>query len=327
MTQETFKNEKEIRRFLLGEMAEEERSAFEDRFIAEDSGLFEELGVVEDELIEAYVRETLSPAEKTKFERSFLTTETRRRRVAFTREMIDRLIAENRPAVKKTEPVTAENSVWNLLAGLFKRPSLAFGAGFAALLILLVFGLWFLIGGNRGGGGEIVKHATPTPVAPTPTPVKNENGAGPANETVVNAAPNRNEASRPPANVNAENINKPVPKETPPRAVTATLALFAPTIRGEGRTSELKLTNETTGANFELHLESQDYKTYRAELVDADGRTIYRSGKINARNSRLGVFFPAAKLKKGDYFVKVYGFNAAGGEESAADFQFRVTRQ
>ena len=96
----TTHNETEIRRFLLGEMSETERSAFEERFVA-DEDLFEQISVAEDELIESYVRGTLSPAEKTTFEREFLSTEPRRRRVAFTRAMLDKIKKENEIAAEK----------------------------------------------------------------------------------------------------------------------------------------------------------------------------------------------------------------------------------
>ena len=47
--------ETEVRRFLLGEMSEGERGVFEELFVA-DEGLFERVRVVEDELVESYLR-------------------------------------------------------------------------------------------------------------------------------------------------------------------------------------------------------------------------------------------------------------------------------
>lgn len=105
------------------------------------------------------------------------------------------------------------------------------------------------------------------------------------------------------------------------------LALFAGTIRSEGKTSELNLPKNAQGANLLLNLESQDYQTYRAEIVDADGKVIYRSGKLKARNSKINAFVPSKNLKRGDYMLKLYGFNPTGEEESAADFQFRVNQK
>ncbi len=322
MIQEKFDNEKEIRRFLLGELTDDERSAFEERFIAE-AELFDEIGVVEDELIESFVRGTLSTVEKAKFEQNFLTTKTRRQRVAFTREMFAKLAAEKEVIVKKTETIAENQSVWNSLVNLFKTPRLAFGAALA--ILVLVFGLWFLVFRNAENQPQIVRQITPTPtVSPTPQEIKNNsNGAVDSN---VNSA-NKSEANKNLPNTNDENLNKNQLKDAIPKPVIATIALFAGTVRSEGKMRELNLTKDTKGANFQLNLESQDYRTYRAEIVDADGAVIYRSGKISARNSKLNTYFPTAKLKKGDYFVKLYGFNSTGEEESAADFQFRVNQK
>ena len=312
MSREKFDNEKEIRRFLLGEMSEGERAAFEERFIAEDGELFDRIAVVEDELIEAYLRDRLAPGEKTKFERVFLATETRRRRVGLTREMLARLAAE------KT-PLPAENaSVWNSLKNLLKTPRVAFATVLAVLL--LVFGCWFWVLRNPPSPGDIARQTKPTPGAP-PTPQKTESVQNPSVDSNLTAA-NNAPSNKAPANTNAANANK----NQSPKPVVASLALFAGTVRSGGKTSELNLTKETTGARFELNLESRDYRTYRAEVVDSEGGVIYRSGKLTARGSRVSAFFPTAKLKKGDYLIKLYGFNPSGAEESAADFQFRVNR-
>ncbi len=323
MTQEKFKNDIEIRRFLLGEMIAEERTAFETKFIAEDTELFDEIGVIEDDLIESYIRGTLSAIEKQKFEQNFLTTKVRRRRVAFTRQMFDKFTAEKESAAKKTEAVAENQSVWNSIINLFKTPQFAFGAAFA--ILFLVFGFWFLVFRSSKPEIDIVQKITPTPTVSNAPPKVEENQNSAVNS---NANPaNKPDANKQPANVNAGNPNKDQPKEIAPKPVVATLALFTGTIRSEGKMRVLDLTKDTKGANFVLNLESQDYQTYRAEIVDVNGSVIYRSGKVTARKSKINTFFPTAKLKKGDYFVKLYGFNVAGEEESAADFQFRVNQK
>jgi hypothetical protein len=317
VTEGRFDNEKEIRRFLLGEMTDGERTAFEEKFIAEDSGLFDEINVTEDELIESYIRGTLSSTEKQKFEQNFLISETRRQRVAFTREMFDQLSA------KKTETAAENPSVRQSIAQFLKTPRFAFGA--ALMILLLVFGLWFLVFNTSEKRNEIAQQITPTPTISNAPQKAEEN-----QNVAVNS--NANSVNTPEINKNLpinmqENPNKNQPKDATAKPVTATIALFTGTVRSEGKMRVLELTKDTKGANFQLNLENEDYKTYRAEIVDADGNVIYRSGKINARKSKINAFFPTAKLKKGDYFVKLYGFNSSGAEESAADFQFRVNQK
>jgi hypothetical protein len=178
---------------------------------------------------------------------------------------------------------------------------------------------------NSNESGMIARQITPTPTV-LQTPEKVENNSN------IPVASNINSANAPEINKNSpstapENSSKKPLKEVLSKSVTATLALFTGAVRSEGKTPVLELAKETKSANFQLNLENADYPAYRAEIVDADGKLIYRSGKISARNSKIDTSFPTARLKKGDYLVKLYGFNSAGAEESAADFQFRVNQK
>ena len=136
-------------------MPEEERFEFEERFI-KDADLFEEIKVVEDELIEKYVRGWMNPAERSKFEQIFLTTNKRRERVEFSRHLIKKLKnRKKRSPLKKTRKHVSAESVWDRLAAIFLYPKIAM-AGVLAL-IFAVFGSWVLYK-NFGGKSEIVKN-------------------------------------------------------------------------------------------------------------------------------------------------------------------------
>lgn len=333
MIQNEFKMEAEIRGFLLGEMSETERSAFEERFVAGED-LFEQMRVVEDELTESYVRGTLPAAEKEKFERSFLTTERRRNRVAFTRTMLDKLTEQKQAAaVKKTETIAAGPSIWDSIAGFFKTPSLAFGAAFA--LLVLIFGGWFLT--RNANETEIVRQATPTPTpqtiqpnatanSPTNIDVPVKSNANVPEKTPEKIPDNKNISP----NVNREAPNKNQNSDTPKQntsRIAPVLALFTGAVRAEGKIAELNLPKDVVGASLQLNLESQDYKIYRVDIADADGNPVFQSRKLKARNSKINLFVPAAKLARGDYVVKLSALNPQKETESVADYAFRVNRK
>ena len=329
MAQENTYNETEIRRFLLGEMPADERSAFEQNFVA-DENLFEQINVAEDELIESYIRATLSPAEKIKFEREFLSIESRRRRVAFTRTMLDKLHEQKEITVaKKTETVDGDSSVLNSIIEFFKMPTLTFGA--AVALLLLIFGGWFLL--RNSNQPEIAKQITPTPTREIIEPIQNRNSTTNQNDsgelntnTAENIPDNKNDLpneNRINQNAN-QNTNKP--KQTS-AASAPVLALFAGTVRGEGKMPELKLPQSASGANLQLNLESVDYKIYSIEIVNPDGNSIFKTGKLKVRNSKINFFVPAAKLQTGDYIVKLSALDANNETESIADYFFRVNRK
>src|SRR5262249_36613986 len=156
-------NEVKFRQFLLGEMSEGERLEFEQNFIL-DEELFDDLRVAEDELIENYLRETLSETDRQKFETNFLITAKRRQQGPFTREMLEKFAAA---ALKKQPAESKPVSVWASLISLFKQPQIALGAALAIVILLL--GSWFLL--RKTDKPVDIVTVTPTPsVTLTPTP-------------------------------------------------------------------------------------------------------------------------------------------------------------
>jgi len=84
-----------LRRYLLGQMDEDERAEFEEKYFADDE-LFEELVEVENDLVDAYIDGVLTPAERKRFEERFMSTAEGRERVEFARTLRRRTTA--RPA-------------------------------------------------------------------------------------------------------------------------------------------------------------------------------------------------------------------------------------
>jgi Tetratricopeptide repeat. len=81
-------DEKTIRQYLLGEMAEAEMVPFEERLMTEDL-LFEMLLVVEDELIDERAEGALSAEEQARFDAYFLATPQRRERLLLAQGLHD----------------------------------------------------------------------------------------------------------------------------------------------------------------------------------------------------------------------------------------------
>ena len=313
MTKQT-DNEQKFEKFFLGKMAEEELFAFENEFVTNPE-LLAEMRAFEDDLIEKYVRGFMDSAEKAEFETHFLNTEKRRKKVEFSRQLINEIRQESKNKAEK-------ESVWSWFGNLFLTPKFAVGTAFA--LLVLIFGGWFLTRNNETEKPEIVK---------------NENSA---NTEIVNAnmanngvSANQNSQSNLETNSNKQPINNqptPTPTKTPepkktPKETTApnpVLALFAGTLRADGEINELNLPKNASGATFRLNLKTVDYKGFQAVITDGNGKIIFKSGNLTPRKSVVILFVPAKHLPKGDYRINLYGKNAASENESAADFQFRV---
>lgn len=74
-----------LRQYLLGSIAPEVRESVENRLFSNDRIFWEHLCLVEDELVDAYVRDALDRKEAEDFERCFMTTAERREKLALAR--------------------------------------------------------------------------------------------------------------------------------------------------------------------------------------------------------------------------------------------------
>lgn len=80
-------NEQErVRLYLLGQVPPDELAPLEERLLT-DSPFYEELLIVEDELIDEYLNDELSQAERENFETHFLAPPERRQKVGFARTL------------------------------------------------------------------------------------------------------------------------------------------------------------------------------------------------------------------------------------------------
>ena len=77
-------DKQEMRSFLLGNLGADSRARLEESILS-DPAVYEELLVVEEELIDQYLTNDLSPSERQQFETNFLTTAERQKNLHFGR--------------------------------------------------------------------------------------------------------------------------------------------------------------------------------------------------------------------------------------------------
>ncbi len=140
------------KRYLLGGL-DPETEELDSRLLLGDPGLENQLGVVEDELVDAFVRGELSPEETEKFQRHFIRPAARRQKVAFAKRLhryIDRYwAAENREIQVAAAATPKEPSgLRNWLASLVQwSPAPAWNYAMVGLLVVAVIGgTWALTG-------------------------------------------------------------------------------------------------------------------------------------------------------------------------------------
>jgi len=111
-----------IRRYLLGILAEEEQQRLEASLLTSDE-LFDELLMAEDELVDEYINGQLAETERERFEQHFLVTPERVAKLGFARAFkkhINIATARDSPqGVTLAEPSTSSWKRW--LPAIFQR--------------------------------------------------------------------------------------------------------------------------------------------------------------------------------------------------------------
>jgi hypothetical protein len=76
-----------------------------------------------------------------------------------------------------------------------------------------------------------------------------------------------------------------------------------------------------------LELATVEHPRYRATLIGPDGRTVWQGSDLRpGAQDTLTIAFPAARLRNGDFTVRVEGLPARGGPAAVADYAFHLTR-
>ena len=310
------------RRYLLGELCEQEQSAFEERYFR-DPQVFNQVLQVESELVDAYARGRLSTETRERFENSYLKHQARRQRVEFAKALTTR-IDENEEArnqVSQSSRSTSQVSWWqSLLSFGSLRPKLRFAIVLLAVVIFL-------------SGASIVKNNLRRQRQPTLTQAKQENQEQrQQDQQTPQQTPERQNQEEHTAQVPP---GSPEPSPSPviktPRTVSLALTVGGVRDAGGGPTQTLFIPSDTTQAQILLNLKDDSYPRYRASLQKIGGPEIFTQTNIRPRNSKAGAKFVfrvrASQLTKGDYALTLSGFTQQGEVDDLSKSLFRVEKK
>lgn len=140
MTEENSENKK-LRNYLLGLLEESGLEQTEERLMTDD-GYFQALLIEEDELIREYIDDNLDETEKTQFEKHFLISDERRKKLNFARALrrkADERLTEKKSQEQIKEPEKAKAA--GFFSKLFAAP-FPVAAGFLVIFGLSAFLVW-----------------------------------------------------------------------------------------------------------------------------------------------------------------------------------------
>ncbi len=315
-------NELPLKSYLLGELKPEEQQQLEQRLMI-DTAVFEELQLAEEELIDDYLRGTLTGREREKFENFFLLAPERRQKLSFAKAL--RLyIAENPIPKRKSWEAWRESwqAFWRF-QNLVPSWSLA-----AALLLIILGGSWSTFRILRLQ--KALEQAGTRDVQRQLTELQSRN-------TELAAALLREQNQRSLLAQEMANLKtgekpghpSPLPSQMQPALLSFALT---PGLLRDVRSSQK--VNIPAGANvvqFHLTLAPEDYPKFHAALQHVEGDEIWAQtwlrGESTALHQPLRLILPAKLLTPGDYVLTLSGVTRSGESEDSRKYYFRVIQK
>lgn len=293
----TFNNKTLMINYLLKDLSEAEAGEFEQEYF-QDQAVFEQLMVVEDELIDDYVSGTLSKKNEERFEKYFLTTAKRRQRVEFAKVLLKKVESKGQ---LKTTPVTFVEEKDNFSEKVFK---LFYSNAFAlrwslittAMVLSFVF-LWLYIKKIDLLSKELERKQIPVN---------------------VQQSKGTKEQPSPPKTASTIDQKDPFPEKTDPEIVPKTITqpiaafVLTPSTRNAVN-SKLDTSKEQKWVNIKLLIDQQlSYEKYSvlfARIGTEKNEEIWkRTLKISKRKDEQFILIPVPKdlLKPADYEFTVF---------------------
>jgi hypothetical protein len=314
----------QIKRYLLRQMADQERVDFEARYLA-DEELFTAVEVVEDEMIHSYLEGTQSESEKKLFVSQLLHRPGIQKRMEFAtslRDYLDSAYVTDEPALKE-DSEQASSGVDLMTAG--QSPGKFIGLGpfamkFAMALCLMValLGLGLTIVGTR---------------------LSRQIGQMRAAQENLER---QTQQMRQQLSAMAAKLDQNRKEETLPDKKAAELALANPASplfilssqlpRNGLLRKPLAISRGTTHVALQMNLPFDDYPVYSAILETGEGERVW--GKDNLKSSALSegghgvlVKLPAKLFQSRNYVMRLAGETADGRTEEVAAYVFRTVKR
>jgi hypothetical protein len=301
---ETSRQEKSMR-YLLGKLSGQEVAEFEAQCF-EDDDLFHEVTGLENDLIHSYLRGELSNVERGEFEKGYLISPARHRKVEFAQALEQRLFGSNElQGPSKEQQFPSARPVPGYLA--FPSRAMRF-VSIAAAAVAVTIIAWLAII-DRGLSTELGQMKT--------------------RQAELHRAQQELEAKL------AAVTSRLQEKEQLPGFRGPDMIAFNLTpglSRNGGAVKQLMIPPGIISIGLNLYLEEDKYPAYRASLETLAGKSVWRKAGLKARADSKGhqiisLSVPSDTLKNGDYVVKLDGITKSGEvEENIAAYRFAIAR-
>ena len=324
-------NELTIRRYLLGEAAEQEQALIEERLLTE-SEYFNRLVKAEEELTDDYVRGKLAGHDLERFEGHFMSAPDRRESVEFASALNRYVSVETVWDESKTKAAGRDQSRWRgLFAAIRHGRSALVGTVLTGTVLMLVLGSAWLLAKTQKLGEQIERFG----VERARTDQREEE----LRRRIEDEQARTEDLSRQ-LDRNEKKLARALDQLARPRLSggghesrlgTVTIALVPGLSRTADQTATVKLSKSTQLLRLDLDLVEASYRSYGAEVQTVEGKTVWSRPSLKARRTRSGrtlsIMLPASIVTRSDYLVSLSGAMPDGTLEKIDSYYFRVVRE
>lgn len=310
--QETY-DDRFLTRYLLGDLQPEEAERLDELSIVDDE-FASHLNALENDLVDAYVRNELPEIDAEKFRESYLSSAKRREKVQFAEALYAHKEAPV-PAQAAAEPATPQEVASAPEKLRSRQQSSSFFpftfrpwafAG-AVLVVALVSG--YLVYENISLQRQLGA-------------AQNEQSKSLGRQHQLEQELNQQQSANSETKKEVEQARTSAPNLDQLKTVAL---LLPPPTRGPTRIPTLAVPAGTDVALLMLTLESDDFPTYRAVLKDpANNKVLWQSGSLATSSAgdkkAVSISFPARLLQQQNYLIELSGVHARGSPEAVASY-------
>jgi hypothetical protein len=329
-------------RYLLGTISPEEAIQLEEGYFA-DNAKFEQFEIAEEQLIDAYVRNQLSPEETQQFKTRLLKLARITERVNFARALAEKADAYELPGELPVQEVVVPSELprelqvqevvvpwWQRFLPAQSALRVAFAACFLIFAIgsLISIATWLRL---RSESERVTSERASLQKQKEELDKRALELEGKNQQLTADLQKQRDELAQ--ERQRLDEVQGALDSRQPDRSltgITASILLSPGLTRSPDQSPQLTIHPNTSTAKISLDLEGNDYRTYRAVLKNTNSTQIFSQDRLRVRDparSQIDFVVPARVLTPRTYLITVSGRTPSGAFEDVADYMFRATRK
>ncbi len=310
MTQLLDTNER-LFRYLLGDLPEAEREALEAEYFSSPA-LIDHLDAVEIDLIEGYVNNKLTVADRLRFESVWLNSPQRREKLALFQTLSLTLPLEQAasPVAVKTKPISWRQAIF---AG-WTMPRWVFGAVLPAMMLGVAWLGWENLRWREHAKRIEQERATL------------ERRERELQTQLAAQTQNNHQLS---AELDAlQQRLAAMPQPSAPAIVSFAWTLTGlRQASGEGEARKLTIPANADAVQLTFNLATDRYRKYQLDLLAADRQTVWQSANLNVVNRRVIARIPAQRLQPATYRIILSAVGPNGDLIETGLFNIEIIRR